>query len=93
MRIGNGGLESLGNGSVGSVGGAGSDSRTSPSGSGTKSDSVSLSNAANLVALAKTGGASRQSKLESLGAQVKSGSYDSDTGLVSRLVVEGHITG
>jgi anti-sigma28 factor (negative regulator of flagellin synthesis) len=91
MRIGNGSIDSLGSGNVGSVGGAGSDSRAAASNA--KSDSVNLSSAANLVALAKAGAASRQSKVESLSAQVKSGAYQADNAQVSHAVVEGHISG
>jgi anti-sigma28 factor (negative regulator of flagellin synthesis) len=93
MRIGNSGLDGISNGGVGSVGGTGSGDRTSASSSGTKSDSVSLSNAANLIALAKSGAASRQSKIQSISEQVKSGNYSTDSDQVSRSLVEGHITG
>ena len=93
MRIGNGNIDSLGSGGIGSVGGAGSESRGSTAAASSKSDSVNLSNAANLVALAKSGSASRQSKLDSISAQVKSGSYQSDSAQVSQAVVQSHITG
>jgi anti-sigma28 factor (negative regulator of flagellin synthesis) len=92
MRIGNQGVDSLGSGSVSSVGGASSDNRTSGSSSINKSDSVSLTNAANLIALAKAGSTSRQSQVQALAAQVRSGSYKTDTDQVSRSLVEGHLT-
>jgi anti-sigma28 factor (negative regulator of flagellin synthesis) len=93
MQISNSNIDSLGNSGVGAVGGAASGYRTSAGGVGNKSDSVSLSNAANLIALAKSSAASRQSKLQSLSAQLKSGSYQADTDVVSQALVDGHISG
>jgi anti-sigma28 factor (negative regulator of flagellin synthesis) len=93
VRIGGSGIDQLGGGSVGSVGGANSDSRSSATGASPKSDSVSLSNAANLIELAKAGAASRQSKVQSLGAEIKSGKYQADNAQISHAVVEGHISG
>ena len=58
-----------------------------------KSDSVSLSNAASLVALAKASSTSRQAKIQTLSADVKSGRYQTDTSQVSHAVVESHIQG
>jgi anti-sigma28 factor (negative regulator of flagellin synthesis) len=93
MRISNGTIDSLGSGQVGSVGGTGTDSRSSAL-SNSKSDSVSLSSAASLVALAKnSAGASRQSKIDSISAQLKTGSYQAEPSEVSQAVVAGHITG
>jgi anti-sigma28 factor (negative regulator of flagellin synthesis) len=91
IRIGSSGIDNLGNGSVGSVGGVGSETSAAAA-SRTKSDSVSLSNSASLVALAKSGAASRQSKIQSLSAEVKSGRYQADTSQISHAVVENHVT-
>lgn len=91
MRIGNNGIDSLGNGSVGSVGGTGSEHRNATSGAASKSDSVSLSSAASLVALAKSSAASRQSKIQGLSADVKSGKYQSNDAQVSHAFVQSHI--
>lgn len=93
VRIGSSSIDQLGGGSVGSVGGANSDTRSSGAGASPKSDSVSLSNAANLIELAKAGAASRQSKVQSLSADIKSGKYQADNAQTSHAMVEGHITG
>ncbi len=91
MRISNGGIDNPG-GSVGSLSGAAPDAGASALSSAAKTDSVTLANAAGLVALAKATAALRQSKVESLTSQVKSGSYQSDNAQVSHAVVEDHIT-
>jgi anti-sigma28 factor (negative regulator of flagellin synthesis) len=93
VRIGSSGIDNLGGGQVGSVGGVGTDTRYSGASASQKSDSVSLSGAASLVALAKSGAASRQSKIQSLSVQVKSGSYQADTAQISHAVVQSHISG
>ena len=92
MRIGSSGIDNLGSGNIGSVGGSGSESRHSTTGASAKSDSVSLSNTASLVALAKSGAASRQFKLDSLSSVVKSGRYQADASQVSHSIVENHIS-
>lgn len=92
VRIGSSGIDSLGGGQVGSVGGIGNETRSAGASGSQKSDSVSLSGAASLVALAKSGAASRQSKIQSLSAQIKSGSYQADTAQVSHAVVQSHLS-
>jgi len=92
VRIGNSGVDHLGGGSVTPIGGGGSENRSAATGSSPKSDSVSLSSSANLVALAKAGAASRQSRVQSLSADIKSGKYQSDNAEVSHAVVESHIS-
>jgi anti-sigma28 factor (negative regulator of flagellin synthesis) len=91
MRIGNNGVDQLGTSSTGAVNGASPDSRTSSAGS-QKSDSVNLSNAQNLIALAKAGAVSRQVKVDQIGSQVRSGQYQTDSTEVSQAVVQGHIS-
>ena len=93
VRIGSSGIDNLGSGSIGSIGGATPDARPATGGPSQKSDSVNLSGAASLVALAKSGAASRQSKIQSLEAQVRSGSYQADNNEVSQAVVQSHISG
>jgi anti-sigma28 factor (negative regulator of flagellin synthesis) len=95
VRIGTSGVDNLGSGNVGPVGGANPEGRSLAAAAGTssKADSVTLSSAAGLVALAKSSASSAsQSKLQSLSAQVKSGSYEADLGQISRAVVQSHIT-
>ncbi len=90
MRIGSSSVDQLGTSGTGAVGGANSDARSNAAG-GAKSDSVSLSNAASLIALAKSGAGNRQEKVQNIGSQVRSGTYQADTAQVSRAVVQGHI--
>jgi len=91
MKIGNSGIDQLGISNTGAVNGVSPESRTSSAGS-QKSDSVNLSNAQNLVALAKAGAASRQVKVDQIGSQVRSGQYQTDSNQVSQAVVQGHIS-
>jgi anti-sigma28 factor (negative regulator of flagellin synthesis) len=93
VRIGNTGIDHLGGGSVGSVTGAGSENRAASAGQSLKSDSVSLSSAASLVALAKASGASRLSRVNDIGADVRSGKYQPDNAQVSHALVDDHISG
>jgi anti-sigma28 factor (negative regulator of flagellin synthesis) len=94
MRIESSSIENVTNGAS-YVGDVGSNSRSANgSGASGRSDTVSLSNATNLVALAKSSSAAvGQAKLESIGAQLRSGQYQSDTAQLSRSVVQSHIQG
>ncbi len=63
----------------------------SPDDGGT--DIVKLSSASQLLATAKALGAtSRQTRIDSIAAQVRSGTYQADLGQVSRAIVQGHLT-
>lgn len=56
---------------------------------GAKDDQASLSSASNLVSLAKNATtAARQAKLSALTAQVRSGSYQGDTGQAGKAMVK-----
>jgi hypothetical protein len=62
-------------------------------------DIVKLSSASQLLAIAKAleapshqAGVSHQAKLDSIAAQVRSGTYQADLGQVSRAIVQGHLT-
>lgn len=92
MQISHTNINSLGSGSADSVAGSQVDARSSAAVAKTKPDSVSLSDATNLVALAKASAASRQTKIDSLSEQIQSGAYQSDTAQISHAVVQGHIT-
>jgi len=61
-------------------------------------DIVKLSSASQLLAIAKTFEApshqsaiSHQARLDSIAAQVRSGTYQADLGQVSRAIVQGHL--
>jgi anti-sigma28 factor (negative regulator of flagellin synthesis) len=92
MRIDNKGLETLvNNSSLGSVSSIASESRsqTTNASSATAEDRVNLSNASNLVALAKgMAPAGRQAKISALTAQVRSGQYKPDLSAVSSAMVQ-----
>jgi anti-sigma28 factor (negative regulator of flagellin synthesis) len=90
MRVASNNVEQLGSGAPRAVGATASDAKTVSTGSST-SDSVRLSSAANLVALAKSASAARQSKIQDLGNQVRSGAYQTDNTQLSQAVVQGHI--
>jgi anti-sigma28 factor (negative regulator of flagellin synthesis) len=58
------------------------------------SDLVNLSDATNLVALAKQASSpGRQARVSGLIAQVQSGAYQVDVPQVGRAVVQGHLSG
>jgi anti-sigma28 factor (negative regulator of flagellin synthesis) len=90
MRVASNNVDQLGPGGPRAVGTAAPDAKTVSNG-GATSDSVRLSSAANLVALAKSASAARQSKIQDLGNQVRSGAYQTDNAQLSQAVVQGHI--
>jgi anti-sigma28 factor (negative regulator of flagellin synthesis) len=90
MRVASNNVEQLGAGGPRAVGATAADTKTVGTGS-SASDSVRLSSAANLVALAKSASAARQSKIQDLGNQVRSGTYRPDNAQLSQAVVQGHI--
>ena len=56
-------------------------------------DIVNLSSASQLLATVKALGAtSQQARIDSIAAQVRSGTYQADLGQVSRAIVQGHLT-
>ncbi len=56
-------------------------------------DIVKLSSASQLLATAKSlDASSRQSKVDSIAAQVRSGTYQADLRQVSRAIVQGHLS-
>ena len=92
MRVDNNGLTgSIGSGNgLGSVGQVGSNSRTQATEAQDRSaDSVNLSSASDLVAMAKSAQSiDRQQKIATLTAQVRSGSYQVDNQAVSQALIE-----
>ena len=91
MRIDNGSTNSIGSGNgLGSVGQVGSNSRAQGThGEDRSFDSVNLSSASDLVALAKNAQPlDRQEKIATLAAQVRSGSYRVDNQAVSQALIE-----
>jgi hypothetical protein len=93
MRIGNSSLDSLIGTGPSAVNGAGGDSPSvGNSPDGARADSVSLSNAGNLIGLAKAStSATQPAKLASLTAQLRAGQYQANTAQVSQALVEGHL--
>jgi hypothetical protein len=91
MRIGNSSIDSLIGTGATAVNGAGSPSGASAQ-DGAGADTVRLSNASNLIGLAKAStSATNQVKLDSLAAQLRAGQYQADTAQVSQAVVAGHL--
>lgn len=91
MRVENGNIGGIGGGSsFGSVGSIGAGTRShSIETDESSSDSVKLSGASGLVALAKSLNSSdRQSRIDALAAQVNSGSYQVNPKEVSRAVLK-----
>lgn len=60
---------------------------------GSAGDTVSLSNASTLVALAKGVPADRQAKLNALAAQIRSGQYQVNVNDITRAIVQDSIQG
>ncbi len=90
MRVENGNVGGVGGGSSsGSVRSIGPDPRVqSLDGDDASADTVRLSSASNLVALAKNVSSSdRQSKIASLAAQVRSGTYQANPSDVSQAII------
>jgi anti-sigma28 factor (negative regulator of flagellin synthesis) len=93
MRIDNANVTGVGgSGSFGSVPSIGTDKRSSAlSGDEVSLDTVNLSNARDLIALAKqANGHDRQSRIASLTAQVRSGTYHVNSDDVSRAILKSH---
>jgi anti-sigma28 factor (negative regulator of flagellin synthesis) len=91
MRIENGNLNGVANsGSSGSLESIGSDRRVSAGDADpSSSDSVQLSGASGLIALARSvGSGDRQVRLGNLTAQVQSGNYQVDSQKVSQAILE-----
>jgi anti-sigma28 factor (negative regulator of flagellin synthesis) len=91
MRVENGNIGGVGgNGSFGSISSIGPDGRgNAVETEDISSDSVKLSGASNLIALAKSlNSLDRQSRLEALAAQVGSGTYQVNPQEVSRAVLK-----
>jgi anti-sigma28 factor (negative regulator of flagellin synthesis) len=94
MRVENGAVDSLFSSSRSSAArGAGEESRVSTNTSNSNGvDFVSLSDATNLLALAKDKIPSdKQARLEAISGQIRSGTYQADTSDVSRALVQGHL--
>jgi hypothetical protein len=93
MKIGNSSIDSLiqgGTGSVNGVDSGGSSAASARAGGG--SDSVRLSNASNLVALAKaTSTDSSAARVQSLSSLIQAGQYQADSFQTSQAVVDGHL--
>jgi anti-sigma28 factor (negative regulator of flagellin synthesis) len=90
MKITNTSIETVSPGGSGAVSGVQSSQAGASAKSG-KADSVNLSNATQLVNLAKTASAERNTKVSNVAALVRSGQYSADTASVSQAVVAGHI--
>lgn len=94
MRVDNNNVNSVGgSSSFGSVRPIGSDPRTSTiGGDETTLDTVKLSNARDLIALAnKASGSDRQSRIADLTAQVRAGTYQVNPEDVSRAILKNHV--
>jgi flagellar biosynthesis anti-sigma factor FlgM len=90
MRIDNGLTNQIGsNNGLGSLGQVGSNSRVSGAeGDDRSADSVRLSNASDLIALAKNAqSVERQARIASITAQVRAGSYRVDPQAVSQALI------
>ncbi len=90
MKITNTSIETLAPAGAGAANGVqanqqGTAARTS------KTDSVNLSSASQLLSLAKAAAPDRSAKVSSVAAAVRSGQYSSDNASVSHAVVQGHI--
>jgi anti-sigma28 factor (negative regulator of flagellin synthesis) len=96
MKITNSSIETVapgGSGTAAAVGGSEANQARTAANRRATDDSVSLSNASQLVNLAKTNSVApdHAAKLASLAALVRTGQYSADTAGVSHAVVEGHI--
>jgi anti-sigma28 factor (negative regulator of flagellin synthesis) len=93
MRIESGNVGTIGgSGSSGSVRSVGGDDASSANGSHGFSDTVSLSNASSLVAMAKNiNSADRQSRVDSLTANIRSGNYRFSSGDVAQALLKQSI--
>ena len=91
MRIENQNIGGVGGtGSSGSVGSVPPGSYPAHADQDKSSDTVKLSSASSLIALAKNvNSADKQSRIATLAAQVRSGSYQSDLGGTSRAIITG----
>ena len=90
MRVENGNITGVGGGSSsGAVRSIGPDPRIqSGNGDDASADTVKLSSAANLVALAKNASSSeRQSKIASLASQIRSGTYQVSPSDASQAII------
>ena len=90
MRVDNGLTNTIGTGNgLGSIGQAGLGSRNSVRSDDHSFDNVSLSSATSLVSTARTAESiDRQSKVVTLTAQIRSGSYGFDSQAVSQALIQ-----
>ena len=92
MIIGNTSIDSLLGSSGSTPVGAADEQAPGNAQSSSRNDSVSLSNAANLGALAKTSvSPAHQAKLQSITSQVHAGQYQTDNREISRAVIGNHL--
>lgn len=95
MRIQNTAVDNRIENGAGAVEGLSPDARSSSAQrQGLTSDTVSLSDAANWIGLAKTSvPAAEQQRIASVREQLRSGQYHTDVAEISRAVVGGHLRG
>lgn len=95
MRITNSAVDNRVDGGANAVEGLAPDVRSSSSHrQGLHSDTVSLSDAANWIGLAKGSiSAAQQEHVASVAARFRAGEYQTDVGEISRAVVGGHLRG
>jgi anti-sigma28 factor (negative regulator of flagellin synthesis) len=91
MKITNTSIETLPSSGAGAASGVQA-TQQGNSASNAKTDSVNVSNASQLLNLAKASAApERSARVSSVAAAVRSGQYSSDIGSVSQALVGGHI--
>lgn len=94
MRITNSAVDNRIDGGANAVEGLAPDARSSSHRQGLHSDTVSLSDAANWIGLAKSSiSAAQQEHVASVAARFRAGEYHTDVTEISRAVVGGHLRG
>jgi anti-sigma28 factor (negative regulator of flagellin synthesis) len=95
MRIANNAVDNRIDGGTGAVEGLGPDARSAAARrQNPNTDTVTLSDAANWIGLARTSvSAAQQQHVASVAAQLRSGQYETDVTQISRAVVGGHLRG
>jgi anti-sigma28 factor (negative regulator of flagellin synthesis) len=95
MRITNDAVDNRIGGGTAAVEGLAPDTRSSSlNRQGLQNDTVTLSDAANYIGLAKNSSSvAQQQRVASVAAQLRSGEYNTDVKEISRAVVGGHLRG
>jgi anti-sigma28 factor (negative regulator of flagellin synthesis) len=95
MRIANNAVDNRIDGGTGAVEGLGPEARSAAGRrQNLNTDTVTLSDAANWIGLARTSvSAAQQQRVASVAAQLRSGEYQADVTQISRAGVGGHLRG